>query len=521
MRLDKLQLDLRPRPHAQALDLGFELLRAHAGASYGVWLALWLPLVLLCSLVALLSPLASMWLMLALWWVRPLLERAPLYVLSRGVFGEQVSWSQALRAWPRQLGGGWFLLLTWWRPLMVQRGLYQAVWQLEGARGAVAAQRRRVLAQDGTARAAYWFGFSSFHFELIVQLGLLAFIGVFVNAESNGNPFAFLYQLRGEQGLSSLQMLLSVLAFGAGGAIVGPIYTACCFTLYLNRRAQLEAWDIEIMLRQIKPPPSAGAGVARSVSLLLLPMLLAALLAQPVTSLAAAKTLPPGCELPAGDAAPLTHGSSHTPQQARLRARLQQLYESDELRRYDCIKVWVLKQQTPSAPLKVAPRASLLDPALLGLILKIVTIGAGLALVAWLLYRFADQIPALRRLRPPAAAVEVGGLDIRPGSLPDDVAASVLAQWDAGQRRAALALLYRATLSRLVQQHGLQLAHGATEGDCLRAAQARLDGSVLELVAQITQLWLNAAWGRRWPQTEVVHACAAQWRSCFEPGSGP
>lgn len=520
MRLDKLQLDLRPRPHAQALDLGFELLRAHAAATYGVWLALWLPLVLLCALAALYAPQTALWLMLALWWVRPLLERAPLYVLSRGVFGEHVSWAEALRAWPRQLGGGCFLLLTWWRPFVVQRGLYQPIWQLEGARGAVAAQRRRVLAQDDTARAAFWFGFSSFHFELIVQLGLLAFIGVFVSAESNGNPFAFLYQLRGEEGLSSLQMLLSVLAFGAGGAIVGPIYTACCFTLYLNRRAQLEAWDIEIMLRQIKAPPSASNGTMRSVSALLLPMLLAALLWHPSNSMAA-KPLPPECELPEWAKAPLTaHASSHTPQQARLRARLRQLYEGDELRRFDCVKGWVLKKQAPNAPLKVKPSPSLIDPALLGLFLKIVVIGLGLALVAWLLYRFADQIPALRRLRPHVAAVEVGGLDIRPESLPDDVAASVIALWDAGERRAALALLYRATLSRLVQQHGLHLARGATEGDCLRQAQSRLAGPLLELVEQTTQLWLNAAWGRRWPDTQVVHASAGRWRSQFEPRVG-
>ena len=516
MRLDKLLLDLRPRPHAQALDLGFELLRAHAGATYGAWLALWLPLVVLCSLLALLSPSASLWMMLALWWIRPLLERAPLYVLSRAVFGERVGWRQALCAWPRQLGGGWLLMLTWWRPFIAHRGLYQAVWQLEGARGAVAAERRRVLAQDGTARAAYWFAATCAHFEVILQLGLLAFLGVFVSAETTGNPFAFLSHLDQGGDFATWLMLLSVLVFGVGGAIVGPIYTACCFTLYLNRRAQLEAWDIEIMLRQMRPPQSGTGRAASVLAGMLLPLLLAALSWQPAPASAAAP-LPPGCELPQWAQPPLTaHASSHTPQQARLRSDLRRLYEGDELRRYDCVQVWVLKGKKDKPPQKKAASPTvdmpgLMDPALLGLILKMVVIAVALILLAWVLYKYRDQIPALRR-RTHTRAVEIGGLDIRPESLPDDVAAAVLALWQAGEQRAALALLYRATLSRLVQVHGLFLAQGATEGDCLRQARARLDGGTLQLVEQSTTLWLNAAWGQRWPEFEQVEACAMQWR---------
>ncbi len=44
-------------------------------------------------------------------------------------------------------------------------------------------------------------------------------------------------------------------------------------------------------------------------------------------------------------------------------------------------------------------------------------------------------------------------LDIRPESLPDDIGAAVRALWLAGERRAALSLLYRGTLSRLVHSY--------------------------------------------------------------------
>ena len=52
MRLDQLQLDLRPRTNAQALDLGFALLRANAGRVYAVWLSLWIPAMLVSALIA-------------------------------------------------------------------------------------------------------------------------------------------------------------------------------------------------------------------------------------------------------------------------------------------------------------------------------------------------------------------------------------------------------------------------------------------------------------------------------------
>ncbi|HSY27100.1 MAG TPA: hypothetical protein VK832_06335, partial [Burkholderiaceae bacterium] len=90
MQLDKLQLDLRPRPNAQALDLGFSLLRAHAVDAYFAWLGLWLPLLGLCTVLSCFLPRYAGFFLIAAWWVRPMLERAPLYVLSRQVFGEEV-----------------------------------------------------------------------------------------------------------------------------------------------------------------------------------------------------------------------------------------------------------------------------------------------------------------------------------------------------------------------------------------------------------------------------------------------
>jgi hypothetical protein len=527
MKLDQLEMELHPRPNAQALDLGFALLRAHAGTVYAVWLALWIPVIAICVVLALIYPQLAAWTAMLAWWVRPLLERAPLYVLSRNVFGERVTWWQALRAWPSQLGGGWFRLLTWWRVLMPSRGLYQPIWQLEGARGAVAAQRRAVIGR-GTARSAYWFGIACAHFEIVLELGLLTFVGVFLSDEDSINPFRFMFDgaIGGAGNDPVWWTLLTIASYAIAAGIIAPIYTACCFSLYLNRRATLEAWDIEIVLRQIAPPVKKSALVSR-VTASVLPLFLVcslALSALPQTSFAADTDAHlDQCDKPKW--AQRQHAQprpAQTPEQVQLRRELDAVYQSDALRIYQCEQVWRLKATDPKVKKARDKPSQMPDLGLLAFVLKVLLIAAATCLALWSLYRYRDQLSALvqslgqKRFVP---ATEVGGLDIRPESLPDDVTASVAQLWAQGEQRAALALLYRATLSRLVNQNALELNQGATEGDCLRIAQAaarrgNLDQARCDVTEATTQLWLNGAYGHRWP-TDVIEICA-RWRAAFD-----
>lgn len=544
MRIDKLQIALRPRPAPQALDLGFALLRAHAGTVYKTWLALWLPLCVLSLLLIWAAPgYAPLWMLLP-WWLRPLLERAPLYVLSRQVFGEDVTWRQALRAWPRQLGGGWFRLLTWWRFFMPGRGLYQPVWQLEQARGATASERRQAIGRNGTGAAAYRFGLACAHFEGVLNFGLVALVGMFLSDGDSINPLAIFF--KGSNG--PLLDLLAMAAYAVAGGIVGPIYTACCFTLYLNRRATLEAWDIEMTLRQIQAPAArhqpgsaAAAGQATApasvqaghASPLLLAWLgglaaLAAVLAAAVLLAAPASAEPLQAAAPPPVPAPGDvqcapprnlqdvvgkHAPARSPEQAALRKELKQLYNSDDLRGHRCEDSWHLKDF--DAPPREKPQ-KMPDLSALALAFKVVLVAGAVALVAWLLYRYGGKFAWLLPSPAVQAATEIAGLDIRAESLPPDVAGAVRALWDRGERRCALALLYRATLSRLVQQDGLHLAQGATEGDCLRLAQqATLPPARYQVAATATTLWLNGAYGARWPDSAALYAACGAWQEQF------
>lgn len=531
MQIDKLQIELRPRSNAQALDLGFSLLHSHASAAYMAFLALWLPLMALCVALTVWRPqLGYAWIILA-WWFKPLLERAPLYVLSRQVFGTTVTWQEAVRAWPSQIGGGAFRLLTWGRPFSAGRGLSHPVWMLEGARGRVANLRRSTLGNNGTASSAAWFGIVCSHLEVVLQVGLIGFIGIFISEGKTSNPFIMFVTADGPVTQTTAVALMTLAAFGVATAIMAPVYTACCFTLYLNRRASMEAWDIEIKLRQMKRPAArtrAAAPLLSVFSMLGAGALLLSAASLPLPALAAAApaaAATPGCAAPKEIKVP-ERGPLLAPEQAGVRKQVDQLYASPDLRGYECRETWLPKKKkdTPDKEEKKQkdrdfdlPSANMNFAAD---IFKMLVIALAIGLVAWVLYRYRHHLPAFERAAKTRVATEIGGLNIRAESLPPNVTDEVRALWARGEQRAALALLYRATLSRLVTDDALALRQGNTEGDCLRLArQAEQRGKLtrgrLEVTDSATTLWLAGAYAARWPHDDTVLACCAAWEAQF------
>ncbi|MEP7300369.1 MAG: DUF4129 domain-containing protein [Caldimonas sp.] len=97
-------------------------------------------------------------------------------------------------------------------------------------------------------------------------------------------------------------------------------------------------------------------------------------------------------------------------------------------------------------------------------------------------------------------------LDIRPESLPDDIGAAVRAAWLAGDRRAALSLLYRGALSRLVHSHAVPIDDASTEGDCVRLARAALPTEPGAFVGRLVLAWQLAVYGNRPLETPAVLA---------------
>jgi hypothetical protein len=138
---------------------------------------------------------------------------------------------------------------------------------------------------------------------------------------------------------------------------------------------------------------------------------------------------------------------------------------------------------------------------------------AMVALLAIYLFRmFADRRDWARAARA-MAPTHVQDLDIRPESLPEDVGAAARALWDGGQQRAALSLLYRGLLSRLVHVHGVEIKQSSTEGDCLQLAAQTLTSDRLEFVGLLIRVWQRFVYGGVEPASDTVYELCTRFDS--------
>lgn len=100
----------------------------------------------------------------------------------------------------------------------------------------------------------------------------------------------------------------------------------------------------------------------------------------------------------------------------------------------------------------------------------------------------------------------VRDLDIRPESLPDDIGLAARALWLRGEQRAALSLLYRGALSRLVHGHAVPIRAASTEGECVHIASRTLPEASSAFFAQLVGAWQIAVYGAHTPETASVLA---------------
>jgi hypothetical protein len=103
------------------------------------------------------------------------------------------------------------------------------------------------------------------------------------------------------------------------------------------------------------------------------------------------------------------------------------------------------------------------------------------------------------------APTHVRELDIRPESLPADIGAAARQLWDASQRRAALALLYRGLLSRLAHVHRVPIEDFTTEGDCLSLSATHLTAPRHGYASSLVGLWQHVVYGHEEVSTAAVH----------------
>ena len=243
MKAEQLQLALRPRPAFEAVDLGVRMTQRNLRSLVRAYLPLALLLVVACGATVEIAA----WLpSTLLWWFKPWLDRTLLHIYARQAFGEE---TRLHDAWEARRSAPWLpmlALLTVWR-LSFWRAYSMPVTQLEGQTGA--ARRQRVKAIVRTHRGAAMMAQSTFSWvEFFVMVGLVSLVPWMTPGLRNTDAIKWLF----DETLAATCVLYA--AHAAAVLFVEPFFVASGFAMYLNRRVELEAWDVEQELRHAFAP---------------------------------------------------------------------------------------------------------------------------------------------------------------------------------------------------------------------------------------------------------------------------
>ena len=233
MKVDAIRLDLRPRGMLEAADLGVRLVTAHLRS---VWTSCAPAYALVLLVASAMLPFGVGWTVLTVIWLKPWLDRSILFVLARAVFGEETRFADVWAArravaWQGLIGALTIRRLSPWRSYV------QPVLQLEGQRGKARRERvARILGPHRGAALAMQTAFATF--EAAIVFGLASLIPWLMPGEQR--PWIALLFEDGSWVTSA-----GLACFAVAVAVVEPFFVGAGFAMYLNRRVELEAWDIE------------------------------------------------------------------------------------------------------------------------------------------------------------------------------------------------------------------------------------------------------------------------------------
>ncbi|MEO5561550.1 MAG: DUF4129 domain-containing protein [Dokdonella sp.] len=519
MQLDGLTIALRRRTPWEAADLGVALVRAHAARIYAAWILTTLPVFVLLNALACL--LGWPWLAaLALWWLKPLFDRIVLFVVSRAVFGNTPSLSETLVA---QRSWGWRGVAPWllWRRFHPGRAMLLSVDLLEGVTGAQRSERVRILGRGGGSPNVM-LTFIGVNLEAMLGLSVVLLGLMFVPIEFLPDSAKAVWHALVENPPWWAKVLLNFCGWIAS-AIIEPFYIGAGFGLYLNRRVQLEGWDIELAFRRIAARLSPV--VATAVLVIVAVFALSAPLhaaeppvtdkhaQMPAESVHDEKNKPD--EKTVSTTLQTMFGDDYRDEGKEFEAAVKRAYGEDDLSPKSRRFVWrprhpdTTEANTPSDmpgwARAIGSAFAFVFQYGLWVVLAIVLVLVIVNHRRWLPW-ISDRFGPVRR------ADEISLHDVAATEpLPDDIPAAVRELMRRSDVRAALALLYRAGVGRLSDALGTPLPPGATEAECLRESRRLRDSGYAALFARIVRGWQAAAYAQQPPPASEVEAMLVEW----------
>jgi len=539
---------VRPRQSWEAIDLGFMLVQKWWGKIALSWLVLTLPIFILINILLVDHHILAI---IAFWWLMPIFDRIPLHIISRALFGEVESNRANIKAIPKIIFPHFIKMLTYLR-FDPSRSFNLPVWQLEKLTGRARADRSRVLNKVSSG-SAFGLMFMCILIELIILLSLFAIVYMFT-PEVYTDAMLAVFNFDGIDRVWWSGMSVNVL-FYIAFLIVQPFYVAGGFSLYINRRTQLEGWDIEILFRQLaqrtRKSSKYVAGLVCAASILLGGMF------YPADTSYADETV--GLE---------TINKTNL-DNAGARTAIDEIMEQKEFNKMIMVKKWRYVGENEEGEWSFfkwvedtwkglfddledkeedeedwsfskwlsdiwkrlfgdsdASSSDSSSSEAIGLITSfgevilwifasfIVTFAIYYAYVFWTRQNFSKNENKNKRKLPKS----LFGLEITPESLPDDVGMAAMELWRNQDPLAALSLLYRGALTTLVHHYGINLKGSATEGDCIRIADINKEKLVqgsMEYFKHLTQAWQQAAYAHRLPDEQEIIKLGEQWAPTF------
>lgn len=495
MNLEKVAVNIRPRTPWEAIDLGFLLGRCWARRLWPLWMFSALPALLLAIGAGCILPGSSAkWTLILFWFFKPFYEPPLLVWVSKALFDEQPGIRETLRETRKSLSLRRILSLLFLR-FSLFRSFSLPVVQLEKLEGKKKKQRLALL-QDASETAVL-LTISGFLLEITLTFSFLIILFMLIPDELrwvNFGKFVFLP----DKWLLLVCYLISC-------SIIAPLYVCSGFMMYITRRVRLEAWDIEIGFKRIRQRLERQKnGIIRAVALLLITF--------------------------AFINAPGVAGADQPDPQA-AKAAITKVLEQKDFGQKITVYRWVPKKkdipkkQSNWAEFWIKLFTFLADiskqiapfAARYGEILLWCCAGG---LIAFLLLKYSKlrlwldrRFPLHRNDYTPPEILF--GMDLRPESLPERVDTFCLRLLDEGKKREALSLLYRGTLSILVNRCRLEIRSSFTEGECCLEVRKNRPEQESAFFNDLTSLWVFLAFGHRNPDTETCRILVSRWESLY------
>lgn len=243
MRLDKLIINLRERTPWEAMDLGTRLVIKLTRNIIVPWACL---LILFTALSVYIQisgyPVFGVFL---LWLFKPVYDSLLLFILSNELFAEKLSNRDIFKNLFVWLKPGLKHSIYWWR-LSPARSFIMPIHNLEGLSGGLRKKRIKILEKD-TSGYAVGLTIMAINYEILVNLSIYMAIAFFIPEDLYSSIWGYFENT--DEAMAGL--VFNSLVYAATVFVIEPLYLGAGFLLYLNRRVKLEAWDIELVFKQI------------------------------------------------------------------------------------------------------------------------------------------------------------------------------------------------------------------------------------------------------------------------------